>query len=94
MTLKFLKRSKEKRTGPSQVYCKQCRQKRDIETKRRWYANNFEDAYKEREKRYCSVCGSDKEVCKFNGVLYCSKHYNQMYRMGYTYSKKKKCNQI
>ena len=43
-----------------------------------------------KEKR-CCVCNSTKEVVRFKGGdLYCSKHYNQMYRFGYTYEKPKK----
>ena len=42
--------------------------------------------------KICSICGSDKKVCRFkNGELYCNKHYNQMYKSGYcTFENKKK----
>jgi len=39
----------------------------------------------------CSVCDSTEKVCRFkDGDLYCQKHYNQMYRLGYTTINKKK----
>lgn len=39
----------------------------------------------------CVICNSTYKVCRFKGGdLYCSKHYNQMYRMGYTTKTKKK----
>ena len=32
----------------------------------------------------CCICGSTDNVCRFKGEgLYCTKHYNQMYRLGY-----------
>lgn len=39
----------------------------------------------------CIVCNSTEKVCRFKGGdLYCERHYNQMYRFGYTTETKKK----
>lgn len=45
----------------------------------------------------CSFCGSLNKVYRFkNGELYCSKHYNQMYRLGYVTqtNKKRRVNKV
>ena len=80
-----------KRTGPVQKYCKVCSDEKDRLRKRQWYAKNNPNAYTVPEKRFCEVCGSDDDVCSFEGKgSFCQKHYSQMYRYGYVFEGVKK----
>lgn len=79
------------RTGPVQKYCKTCSAEKDRSRKKQWYVKNNPNAYAVPKKRFCDICGSDKDVSSFKGNgSYCSKHYYQMYRYGYTFEGIKK----
>lgn len=78
------------RKTKNQMYCKQCSIMQDKERKRKHYLKNNPNAYKEKEKKYCSFCGSDNIVSSFKKTdLFCQKHYNQMYLHGMTFLNKK-----
>ena len=47
-----------------------------------YYCKIHKVTYKPQEKLICSVCGETKNVKKLNGIPYCKKHYNHIYRYG------------
>lgn len=72
--------------GSVQKYCEDCKVVRDIERKRAWYLKKKPDAQSFNRvpilDRKCCICGDDYGLSRFDGKVYCNKHYLRMKNNG------------
>lgn len=66
-----------------QKFCGDCKGIVDKERKKKHYMKTHPNAYIEKPKEFCVVCG-EKKSASFNGLPYCNKHWLRMYFHGTT----------
>ena len=66
-----------------QKYCPDCKIIASKETKRRFYMKHNPNAYQQKPKEFCVVCGLPMES-HFDGKPYCNKHWQRLNHHGTT----------
>ena len=70
-----------KPTAAIQKFCRDCQPIKDKERKQKHYMKLHPNAYIEKPKEFCVICG-EKKAASFNGLPYCNKHWLRMYTHG------------
>ena len=64
-----------------QRFCPACGKEQDRLRKQRWYKAHNPNAYQEKEKKFCCICGKPFSS-NYNGKPYCNLHWLRMYNNG------------
>lgn len=68
--------------GSVQKYCNKCKVIKEKERKREWQKKRLKNTVNYITDRRCSICGSNYGLSRFEGVVYCNKHYLRMKNNG------------